>query len=235
MPAPQWLRDLDASVRRFVSPQVRVILYLNVGIWLVSTLLFALFLPALYPIFIRWFACTPRAILGGRVWQFLTYMFLHADVGHLFWNMLMLWFFGTVLEQHFGGRRFLRFYLICGVGAAVIYEVVMILRVLLQGADASLLVPMLGSSGALYGVLFAFGYLYPDQPVLFGFFIPIPARVLVAIFVVLSFVGSISPGADNTAHLCHLAGMGVAYVYLKWPQWTGRRPGPERVERFQEL
>lgn len=232
MRAPQWYRDLDLWLSRFISPMVRRLLYINVAVWLVGTLVFGLFLTQWHGPFIYLFACTPLAVLGGRVWQFVTYMFLHVEAGHLFWNMLMLWFFGSVMEQHFGRRRFLWFYLICGAGAAVVYEAVTIALVYSGKAPAMGLAPMLGASGALYGILFAFGYLYPDQPVLLGFLIPIPARVLVAVLVVLSFVGSINPGRDNTAHLCHLAGMGVSYLLLKCPRLMGGRRGPVRVDRY---
>ncbi len=233
MRTPQWLRDLDTSVSRYVTPTARCLIYVNLAVWLASTLVFALFRVAEYASFLGLFACSGSAILEGRVWQFATYMFLHIDLGHLFFNMLMLWFFGSVLEQLWGGRRFLRFYLLCGALAAVCYEAVMLLRVSVFDADpALLLIPMLGASGALYGVLFAFGYLFPDQPVLLGFLIPVPARVLVALLVFFSFMGSINPGGDNTAHLCHLTGMGVAYVYLRWP-WGWR--GPQRVRRFHDL
>jgi membrane associated rhomboid family serine protease len=223
MPLPRWLTDLDRSVRRYVTPTVRMLIYINVLIFLITNLVFALFLQKYLDVFILLFSCNPWAFTRGMVWQFVTYMFLHGDVGHVFFNMLMLWFFGPVLEHRWGGRRFLWFYLICGVGAAVIYEVI---TLLVAGSQSSV---MIGSSGAIYGVLFAFAFLYPDQPILYGFIIPIPARIFVAILILISFVGSLNQRGDNIAHLCHLAGMGVAWIYLMWPRWTSRGRGPRQV------
>lgn len=239
MRAPRWLIDLDRSVSAYVTPTVRALIYINVLVWFAYVLLVVLILPGSSAsnmvLLNRWFGCTPMAILGLRVWQFVTYMFLHdvEYLSHLVFNMLMLWFFGSVLEGQWGGRRFLRFYLLCGVVAALVYEAVVLIRAFVFG-DPGPFYPMIGASGAIYGVLFAFGYLYPEAPVLFGLFIPVPARVLVAILILFSVLGSLGVTHDNTAHLCHLAGMGVAYAYLKWPRWTGRGRGPRPV-RFRDL
>lgn len=231
------MRDFDAAVRRYTTHWVRILIYANVLVWITYVILIFFVLPwgtIRNEIYLNYlFGCTPSSILGGRVWQFFTYMFVHDPryIGHLFFNMLMLWFFGSVIEQHFGSRRFIRFYLLCGVSASIVYEVVNLLRIFVWGAEPSLLVPMIGASGAIYGVLFAFGYLYPDQPILLGFIIPVPARVLIGFLIFFSVLGSLGLTNDTTAHLCHLAGMGFAYVYLKWPTWRNPRRGPQRVYR----
>lgn len=238
MPAPQWLRDLDMSVRRYTTTGVRWLIYINLLVWIAVTLI-GVFSQELFGWVALLFPCTPLAILRGWVWQFLTYMFLHIDPFHVFFNMLMLWFIGTVLEQQWGRREFLRFFLFCGVGAAIFYEAMVLIRPLITDVPifASGTGRMIGASGAIYGLLFAFGYLYPDQPILFGMLIPMPARVLVAILIILSFMSSLRPGADNIAHFAHLTGMLVAWLYLRFPWWHrwGRRRPRVVVTRFRDL
>ncbi|NUP88870.1 MAG: rhomboid family intramembrane serine protease [Candidatus Sumerlaeia bacterium] len=233
MPAPQWLRDLDASVRQWVPPATRALIYSNVAVfvaWVIVTLV-----SQTAGFWMQyWLSCTPLAILWGCVWQFGTYMFIHSDGFHLLFNMLMLWFIGPVFEHHWGRREYLRFYFLCGAGAGLVYEAVTVFQVLTAESPLPFFQhqmaiggSMVGASGAIYGLLFAFGYLYPDQPVLFGMLIPMPARVMVAILIAVSFLGMIGPGGASVANLAHLAGMGVAYGYLRWRG----RPGPRVVYR----
>jgi membrane associated rhomboid family serine protease len=133
------------------------------------------------------------------VWQPLTYQFLHhpADIWHLLINMLMLWFFGGDLARRWGGERFLRFYLICGYGAGLIACVVNTI-----------------AGGAIFGVLMAFGMIYPNRTVFLFLLFPVPAKVLVGIF---AFIQLWSAGAFRTggvAYFAHLGGMVVAWLYL---------------------
>ncbi len=157
-------------------------------------------------------ALDPQKVLKEFwLWQPLTYQFLHhhADIWHLLMNMLMLWFFGGDLAQRWGGERFLRFYLICGYGAGLIACGVN----MLMGVETL----TIGASGAIFGVLMAFGMIYPNRTVFLFLFFPVPARVLVMIFV---FIQLWSAGAFRTggvAYFAHLGGMAVAWIYL-----TGR-------------
>jgi len=229
MATPQWFRDLDRSFSRFARPAVRWIIYVNTFLWLTVILLAVFFrLPiGLYEVTM---GCTPLAVLRGFVWQFFTYMWVHIDFMHLFFNMLMLFFFGSVIEQRFGTWRFLRFYIICGIGAAVVFELITVAQMLLADSPPEFSI-MYGASGATYAVLFAFAYFYPNQQVLLWFVLPIKVRYLIAGIIIFSTVATLNPRAgDNVAHLAHLAGIGMAYLWIKWGDWFGRR-GPRKVSQ----
>lgn len=144
-----------------------------------------------------------------RPWQLLTHMFMHQQIEHLFFNMIGLWMFGNVVENALGSKRFLLFYLICGIGAAICFMAVQSF----MGAD--LYNPMIGASGAIYGVLFAFGYLYPNVMVYISFILPLKAKYAVAVFAAIElFMGIQNNPTDNVAHFAHLGGMLFAYILL---------------------
>jgi membrane associated rhomboid family serine protease len=155
-------------------------------------------------------------LLGGRLWQPFTYMFLHDPYGvsHLLWNMLMLWMFGTSLEAFWGGHRFVRFYLLTGFLAGV--------AVLLVGLVApSQRGPVMGASGALYALLIAFGFNFPNAMIfLFGLF-PIKGKHLVMLFVGLGILQSLTLGGSNVSTSAHFGGM-LAGLVLVTGAW---RPG----------
>ena len=153
-------------------------------------------------------------------WQPLTYMFMHADFTHLFCNMFAVWMFAPVLEREWGSRKFLIYYLICGLGAAAVQEGVWALQVG-SSAQAEIIAPMLntiGASGAVFGILFAFGWLFPDVR-MFLLFIPIPirARTFVLVYAAIELMAGFShiPG-DNVAHFAHLGGMLFGWLLLLW-------------------
>jgi membrane associated rhomboid family serine protease len=152
-------------------------------------------------------------------WQLFTYLFLHANVWHLLFNMLTLWMFGSQLEQDWGTRRFLKYYFICGVGAGVCI-------LLVNAVVGDWFTPTLGASGAILGVLVAFGVCYPDQRVLMYFLFPIRAKYLVMIFVAVDLYSSLGPNT-GVSTVAHLGGAAVGYLYLKagrsfrWPDLAG--------------
>jgi membrane associated rhomboid family serine protease len=146
----------------------------------------------------------------GHVYQILTYMFLHGSFGHIFFNMLILWMIGTPLEATWGPKRFLKYYLITGLGAGVINALVM---------PASM-IPTVGASGAIYGLLLAFGVMFPNQMIFLWFVIPIRAKYLVIILGVAELFFGISGTQSGVAHFAHLGGLLVGLVYLKWGDWT---------------
>jgi membrane associated rhomboid family serine protease len=158
-------------------------------------------------------ALTPTLVVHSFpffIWQLFTYMFLHGSIGHLLFNMLALWMFGTPLEQDWGTRRFLKFYFICGVGAGVCDTLV---NVALGHQTHTI-----GASGALYGLLLAFGLLYPDTRVLMNFLFPIKAKYLVIIYGAIALLSSIGENS-GVSNVAHLGGMLFGYLYLKsrWP------------------
>jgi membrane associated rhomboid family serine protease len=141
------------------------------------------------------------------VWQLFTYLFLHGGFGHLLFNMLSLWMFGSTLERDWGTLRFLKYYFICGVGAGLC-------DVAVNALMGRWLTSTIGASGAIYGLLLAFGVMYPNQTVLMNFLFPIRAKYLVMIY---GAVALLSAFGENTgvSNIAHLGGMIFGYIYLK--------------------
>lgn len=175
----------------------------------VVVMLFMMLLPQYLPVFDKYLALWPFESPNFGVWQFVTYMFVHAGFSHIFFNMFALWMFGRQLEYDLGPQRFLLYYMITGIGAGVLNLLVMSLT-----GDFAITV---GASGAVYGILLAFGMIHPNVP-LYLFFIPVPIKAkwfvmgYGALELILGFTAN-----DNIAHFAHLGGMvfGVALL-LHW-------------------
>jgi membrane associated rhomboid family serine protease len=187
-----------------LSTALKAIIGANVVMFLATT-----FLPALQ----IQLGLVPQWVLHDlRVYQVVTYMFIHAGLFHILFNMLALWMFGTELERIWGTRFFLKFYFITGIGAGCLT----ILLSLLPIGPLSQLYrsDIIGASGAIYGLLLAYGLYFPERKIYMYFVFPIPARVFVLIMGAIAFFSSISEsgGVANATHLC---GLLVAYVYLK--------------------
>ena len=160
--------------------------------------------------------CSHKYIQGTKhvsheflIWQFFTYMFLHGGVWHLAFNMFILWMFGRQLEDLWGNKAFLRYYLTCGIGAGVAtYFFTM-------GSD----VVTIGASGAIFGILVAYAVIYPDQLITLLLFFVLPitlkAKHLVMIIAGMEFLHCISGTVDGIGHFAHLGGGVVGYIYLK--------------------
>jgi membrane associated rhomboid family serine protease len=160
--------------------------------------------------FTELFGLRPSDVLShGYVWQLVTYIFLHdtRNILHILFNMLGLWMFGSDLELLWGTRSFIKFFFICGVGAGVIYT----LLSLAQGTGDILTI---GASGAVYGVLLAYGVLFPDRIIYYVIF-PIKARYFVMIMGGIALFSSVMARNSGTAHVAHLGGMACGYLYLK--------------------
>ena len=176
-----------------MTPVVRALLIANV---------LAYFLQETLPGFFRAFMFVPSEALL-RPWTAVTYMFLHSGLTHILFNMLGLYFFGPRVEERLGSRRFATMYFLAGITGAV-------LSLLFSGA------PIVGASGGVYGVMMGFAYYWPDTPIHIWGVIPVPARILVIIYTVLSLVSGFGGGGGNVAHFAHLGGFAGAYLYLKW-------------------
>jgi membrane associated rhomboid family serine protease len=164
------------------------------------------------------FGLVPRAIVSRLwIWQFGTYLFLHGGFMHIIMNMFALWMFGVPLEREWGYREFMKFYLVTGIGAGIVTFLFML------GSGGA----TIGASGATMALLVAFAMLYPDTPILLGFFLPIPARVFVLIYAVIEFLNARSYSGDGIGHVTHLGGMAIAFAFLKldwrpgagWNRW----------------
>lgn len=155
----------------------------------------------------------PAAVMEHfRIWQLGTYMFLHAGIFHILFNMLALWMFGTELERVWGTRYFLKFYFVTGIGAAALTVLFSLLPFeLARGLQHSIVI---GASGAIYGLLLAYALYFPDRPIYMYLVFPIPAKYFVLIMGVLAFYSSL---ADNNgvANATHLGGLLIGYLFLK--------------------
>jgi membrane associated rhomboid family serine protease len=166
-----------------------------------------------------------------KPWQFITYLFLHGSIMHILFNMYALWMFGSILENLWGAKKFLIFYFVCGFGAALCHMTVLYfeMRPALENfyslPDESkqqlvnaLYEPTLGASGAIFGCLAAFGYLFPNN-VLYLMFIPVPIKAkwaIIGYIVIELYLALQNSAGDNVAHVAHLGGaiFGLILVYF---------------------
>jgi len=194
---------------RFFPPVIKWLLISNVVVWLLFDVLLQPFTFQGVPIFgvIEFYlALSPIGSGHFYPWQILTYMFLHGGFLHIFFNMLALWMFGVELEHLWGSRRFLVYYLLCGVGGAVTNLIV----APLIGQAA----PTVGASGAVFGVLLAFGVLFPDRPIYLYFLLPVKAKYFVTFYVLWELFLGVTQTSDGVAHFAHLGGAAVGFLYL---------------------
>jgi membrane associated rhomboid family serine protease len=205
-------------MRRYQSPYVSTISFgpgpLSFAIkWLIGVNVGVFLLQAVIPGLIEWFGLLPASVIGElRLWQLATYMFLHANVLHLLFNMLAIWMFGTELERIWGTREFLKFYFVTGVGAALLTVVFSLLPF---GFSQSLYhAIVIGASGAIYGLLLAFALYYPDRPILLALLFPIPAKYFVMIIGAIAFYSSLG-ATGGVASATHLGGLVIGYLYLR--------------------
>jgi len=203
-----------------MSPMVRVLIVMNSVIFFLQL------------VFERWMGVDPSFIFGLVpalitqklfLWQFLTYQFLHGHLMHLLFNMFVLWMLGGEIEEKvFWAKGFLKYYLICGVGAGVF-------NVLFSFNSP---IPIIGSSGAMYGVLVAYALFFGNrQLILFPFPVMVRAKYLVLIIGGVELISSIFYTTDGIAHIAHLGGMIVGYIYIHfkikrpphlWRFWKNR-------------
>ncbi len=195
-----------------LSQAMKTLIAVNVAVFLLRSLRY--YLGFYFAVnFDGLFGLVPAAVIhAGYVWQLVTYMFVHGGVLHLLFNMLALWMFGTELERRWGSRGFLKFYFVTGVGAGVLT----ILFSLLPFDFAAQLynIPIIGASGAIYGLLLAYALYFPDRPIYMYFVFPIPAKYFVIIMGALAFYSSVAE-QSGIANATHLSGLLVAYLYLK--------------------
>jgi membrane associated rhomboid family serine protease len=141
------------------------------------------------------------------LWQLFTYIFLHGGISHILFNLLALWMFGGELESYWGSGKFLRYFLFCGIGAGICTVVFSPYQV----------IPVVGASGAIYGILLAFGWLFPNRPIYMYFIVPIPAKYFVIIFGLIELYMSIEGTGGGVAHLTHLGGLIFGVLYMAYP------------------
>jgi membrane associated rhomboid family serine protease len=158
-----------------------------------------------------WFALVPVDVVHGQIWQLITYSLAHDNFGHVFFNMLTLWFIGAYLERDWGPRRFIECYTFCVIGAALVTIAISYTHFL--GANPA--IGTVGASGGIFGLLMAFGILYADQEM---FLFPLPFRIkakyLVGIWVVVAIAAVFEP-ANGIAVFAHLGGLLFGFLWVK--------------------
>lgn len=197
----------------FFPPVIKILLISNTAIWLLTAFFLAPFkiggssIGGDFGLITQWLALWPFGT-NFWPWQLFTYMFMHGGLGHLFFNMLALWMFGMELENLWGSKRFIIYYLTCGFGAGVAN--------LLVAPLIGLTVPTVGASGAVFGILVAFGMLFPDRPIYLYFLLPIRAKYFVTGFIVLELFFGVTGSSSGIAHFAHLGGAAVGFLYMKF-------------------
>lgn len=177
------------------------------------------------PGFDAMFALTPTNALSGEIWQFITYMFLHGGAMHIMLNMFVLGIFGPLVEKQLGWRKFLLLYVLSGLGSAFLY-------IVLTGISS---VSMLGASGAVFGVLAAYGYLFPKNIILV-FFVPMPALLAVVVIIAFELIAGIFNFLPGIANFGHVGGAltGLVFMYL-WKMRLRSVPIAEKATRTYEF
>jgi membrane associated rhomboid family serine protease len=147
-----------------------------------------------------------------RIWQLVTYMFLHGGLLHILFNMLALWMFGAELERVWGTKEFLKFYFITGVGAGVLTVMFSLLPFgFAQQLQYSIVI---GASGAIYALLLAYALYFPNRPIYMYMLFPIPAKIFVLIMGAIAFYSSFAESGGGVANATHLGGLVIGYLYL---------------------
>jgi len=169
----------------------------------------------------KWCAIYPISLLEVlQIWRLITYQFLHGGMFHILFNMICLFFLGRILEHHWGGKKFLLFYLGCGAVGGLIYPLLLGLKTISPHPVLGVL-PLIGASGAVLGVLAACAILFPHIIMLF-FFFPLPIRV-VAIILILIAVSGIITGENAGGEAAHLGGMAAGAVYVFSKGWRKKK------------
>ncbi len=190
-----------------VTPAVKLLLIVNVAVFLIVNVAVASLQPLLESQILVLFGLVPSLVWQNLyLWQLFTYQFLHGGLFHILFNMLALWMFGCALERRWGSEFFLKYYFVSVVGGGILNAL------LVPGQIA----PSIGASAGIYGILLAYGLIYPDQIVYFYFLFPIKMKHFVWIIGGIALYSSITQAQSGIANLAHLGGMLFGYLYLRW-------------------
>ena len=150
-----------------------------------------------------------------HIYQIVTYMFLHGSFAHLFFNMFALWMFGCVIERTWGAKRFIFYYIFCGIGAGLCQELVQFIHY----GNVPVTSITIGASGAVYAILLAFGMTFPEERIfIFPLPVPIKAKWFVCIYAAIELLSAMSSSGDGVAHMAHLGGMLFGFLLIRYWQ-----------------
>jgi membrane associated rhomboid family serine protease len=196
-----------------VSTALKALIFGNIAVFVLQYLVLGMVAPQASMLISTVFGLGPIDVVTRLwVWQIATYMFLHVGLAHILFNMLALWMFGGELERMWGTRYFLKFYAVSGVGAALLTIAISFLP--FGWAESLRYAHVVGASGAIYGLLLAYGLSFPNRPIYMYFVFPIPAKYFVMIMGALAFYSSVTD-TRGVAHVTHLGGLVVGYLYLR--------------------
>ncbi|AGH95058.1 rhomboid family intramembrane serine protease [Pseudobdellovibrio exovorus] len=203
-----------------ITPVVKKIMIAIAAVWIVMQIVLDKFVGLNIS---TWFFLHPDQVIEKFwAWQLFTYMFFHAlSPFHIFFNALMLYFFGSELERHWGGRFFTIYYAVCGAGAAIVYCFGVAIYAVITGNQAPLGIPVIGASGALFGLLVAYGIIFGERVVYFMGLFPMKAKYFAMIAAALDLSSLLTTGfsGGEVAYLAHLGGALVGFLFL----WTNTR------------
>lgn len=198
-----------------LTPVVKKLLIVIAVVWLTIQILLDKILKLNLS---TWFILHPDHVVEKFwAWQLVTYMFFHAlSPFHIFFNALMLWFFGSELEKHWGARFFTIYYFVCGAGAAAVYCIGVTLYAILSGDQTPLFIPVLGASGALFGLLVAYGIIFSERVIYFMGLFPMKAKYFAMIAAAIDLSSLLTTGfaGSEVAYLAHLGGALVGFIFL---------------------
>ncbi|MFC1537905.1 rhomboid family intramembrane serine protease [Candidatus Latescibacterota bacterium] len=192
------------SIGRGLPKAVKALLIANVSVFAATVLI-----P--YRGWNYYFGLVPALVNHNfMIWQFFTHMFLHGSFSHIFWNMFMLWMFSTELEYNWGSRDFLKYYFICGLGGGLLVWITAMIGL------SSYTIPTIGASGAIFGVLVAYGLMWPNRIILIFGILPMKALHMVLIFGGFNLLQGLSGNAGGIAVFAHVGGGITGFIYLKY-------------------
>lgn len=186
-PRPVWGQS-------FATTMIGRLILINAAVFLIQNV---------FPAFNPLFALVPRYVVERfYVWQLVTYMFMHGSFTHLLWNMFMLWIFGSTVESVWGGRNFLRFYILCGIGGAIFAMIFSFNGI------------VVGASGAIFGLYIAYAVMFPESYIYLWFMIPVKAKYLIAGLVIFQLVAGFA-GPSGISYAAHLGGAAAAALFFR--------------------
>lgn len=185
-----------------LTPAVKFLLIANTAVFVIQTIVGV---SVDYQLAVYFGLVPPLVLNEFYIWQLFTYQFLHGGLFHLLFNMLAVWMFGCDLERRWGSNFFLRYYFICVIGGGILNTLFL----------PNQMGPSIGASAGVYGILLAYGLIYPNRIVYFYFLFPIKMKHFVWIIGAIALYSSITAGQSGIAHLAHLGGMVFGYFYLR--------------------
>jgi len=203
-----------------VTPYVKRLIGLNVGIWFFLIVILQKHFLGPNLLVFKYLGLNVNLILSDYyIWQLFTYSFVHSNgIFHILFNMFVLWMFGSELEKFWGSKFFLLYYILCGVGAAVIYLFCLSVYIFGFGGDADILYkPVVGASGAIFGLLYAYGLIYSERIIYLMMVFPIKARHFVLLIAAIELVSLLNSGFGSPiANLAHLGGIVSGLIFLNF-------------------